>query len=306
MREGMYFESVEQAKGAGIEYAVLVGRRQPMHKGHLATILKTMDQGLIPIIIIGSSNSAFKEDGSYDKSFNPISNPLNLAQQEEQIRRSLPGKVEGLDYIIHQFKDVGDNDLWCRKLVSLLKGINVNGQMRDVKSKSMYYFIGKEIDKKGGRFAWQDVFEELGFAAFIDRPHDGVSIDLSATQLRKLNPNATHSEKSSLYESFADLDYIRSIANQARAEDPHYMNLSKLPVTLFDLTLSRLRKEKGVSTANVIDNLGWKPFTLNNLIESADSLNKSTIAPLADGVGYNTRSFVARYLNEPKTMSRGF
>ena len=253
------FESFEQAKENGIKYSLLVGRRQPMHQAHLKTIAKNMESGLIPIIVIGSSNTAIKQDSSDDGLFDPIRNPLTPEQQREQIKRVFPDKVEGKDYVITEFPDLGNNELWCRGLVEKLHGeVEIKGKHPELTGKTMFHFIGKPEDAvslgEGGEkfeYAWEKIFDELKFPALVDTPHADVDINLSATKLRGLDMNNLSATDRAL---FADADYIIELANKARAENPSKdaLNSAKTPVTLLDLSLQRLEREKHISTAQII------------------------------------------------------
>jgi NH3-dependent NAD+ synthetase/predicted amidohydrolase/nicotinamide mononucleotide adenylyltransferase len=276
------FHSFAEAKEKGIEYSLLVGRRQPMHQAHFKTIRKNMDQGLVPIIVIGSSNTAIKQNGFDDELFDPIKNPLTLKQQQEQIRRVLHDKTEGKDYVIMEFKDLGNNELWCHGLVNKLHGeVEINGKNPELIGKTMFHFIGKPEDKvqlgEGPaklEYAWEKIFDKLNFPALVDKPHPDVDITLSATHLRGLDLNHLSKRDRDL---FADPDYIIKIANKARAENPSKpaLDAANIPVTLLDLSLERLEQEKHISTSRIINALEGKALTLDSLRSKAAELNKN-------------------------------
>ena len=81
-----YHGSADALKDAlkkdGIEYGISIGRRAPMHRMHVDCIHEIAEAGLKPVIFIGSTNTA---DSAY---FNPVSNPLTLEQQKEQLKRA--------------------------------------------------------------------------------------------------------------------------------------------------------------------------------------------------------------------------
>jgi nicotinamide-nucleotide adenylyltransferase len=88
--------------------ALLIGRFQPFHKGHLLIIKKILEEADELIIVIGSSQySATKE------------NPFSAAEREEMIRRAL--KTEGVSgFQVYKIPDINDDDLYpghVRRLV---------------------------------------------------------------------------------------------------------------------------------------------------------------------------------------------
>ena len=279
------FESFEQAKAAGIKYSLLVGRRQPMHQAHLKTIAKNMEAGLIPIIVIGSSNTAIKQDSSDDGLFDPIRNPLTPEQQREQIKRAFPDKVEGMDYVVTEFSDLGNNELWCRGLVEKLHGeVEINGKHPELSGKTMFHFIGKPEDavtlgegQEKFEYAWEKIFDELKFPALVDAPHADVDINLSATKLRELDLNNLSANDKAL---FADSDYIIELANKARENNPQkdILNNAHIPVTLLDLSMERLHKEKHIDVVDkaCLDLTHTTDLTLDMLKEATKNLNQTT------------------------------
>jgi len=80
--------------------ALLVGRFQPFHKGHLEVVKKILEECDYLIIAIGSSQYSGTED-----------NPLNGDERERMIYNVL--KDEGVvDWEIVQVMDIHDNDRW--------------------------------------------------------------------------------------------------------------------------------------------------------------------------------------------------
>jgi NH3-dependent NAD+ synthetase len=291
MAENSYHD-FEQAKADGIQYMLAVGRRQPMHQGHLRTVQKIMDQGFTPIVVIGSTNNAKRQNGLDDPLFEPLANPLTAEQQREQIKRALAGKVEGKDYHLIEFPDLGDTELWNRTLVEKLKGqIEIDGKYPDLLGKTAFHFIGKPEDRRPRRLAdasdkevlayyWEETLQKLGLPVLTDVPHEEVSYDLSATQLRSLDLNKLRASDRAL---FADPDYIIAQANAAREANPDKEHIRDMPVTLFDLTLQRLAQEKNISTKDILNAMRAEgdEFTLESMQVVAKRLNGSMkkIAP---------------------------
>ncbi|GEM_PF-630033 len=279
------FANFEQAREQGIEYSLLFGRRQPLHQEHLKTIRKNMEQGLVPIIVIGSCNEAVKENGFDDGLFSPLKNPLTLEQQKEQLRRALHDKEEGKDYVLVGYKDLGNNNLWCRNLVNKLNGeIEIDGKHPDLRDKTMHYFVGKPEDAVAQRtledgsvkhqYSWEETFTEMNFPALVEQP---TSPTMAASQLRvKDLRNLSDKEKS----AFADPEYIVFLAKQARAANPsaEALEAANIPLTMLDLSLDRLAKEKHISTAQIISALqaDGQELTIDSLKNKADELNKTT------------------------------
>jgi hypothetical protein len=163
----MNYTDIDAPKADGIKYMLSVGRRQPMHQGHLRTLARIMEHGYTPIIVIGSTNTAEKANGLADPLFEPVSNPLTLEQQREQIRLSLPGKVEGKDYHLVSFPDLGDTDKWNQTLIDTLKGqIEIDGKYPNLLGQTAFHFIGKPEDKKPRRLVSADGKSEEVLAYF--------------------------------------------------------------------------------------------------------------------------------------------
>lgn len=254
------FDDFATPKKQGIEYILTIGRRQPMHVGHLKTIKDIIGEGYKPIIVIGSTNRGHKDNGLLDPLFEPVSNPLTLAQQREQIRLALGDKKEGLEYFITEMPDMGDNEKWCAKLSQILNGqLYIEGRYPDITDKTAFHFIGKEVDRRPRRlvgekgvikevlaYFWEGILDRLGIPVLQTGAHDGIDINLSATTLRKLDLNNLTVEQKAL---FATPDYIINLANEARL---HNQLDASIPVTMLDLSLDRLKKERNIGVEPVI------------------------------------------------------
>jgi nicotinamide-nucleotide adenylyltransferase len=80
--------------------ALLIGRFQPFHKGHLQVIKKILGEVDSLIIVIGSSQHK-----------NNLENPLSADEREEMIKRVL--EQEGLkNYAIFQVPDINNDELY--------------------------------------------------------------------------------------------------------------------------------------------------------------------------------------------------
>ena len=51
-------ELSDKLKADGVQYAVTIGRRSPMHEVHLDCIQEIADAGLTPVVVVGSTNGS--------------------------------------------------------------------------------------------------------------------------------------------------------------------------------------------------------------------------------------------------------
>ena len=77
--------------------ALILGRFQPLHLGHLNIIHEVMKEGLLPIIGIGSSQEG-----------NTANNPFTSKERMEMIITIMDGL--GTAYEIYNIPDINDND----------------------------------------------------------------------------------------------------------------------------------------------------------------------------------------------------
>ncbi len=288
------FENFEAARGGNKEYMLLVGRRQPMTIAHQRTIERVIEQGFKPIIVIGSSNGAYKEGGAIDSLFEPISNPMTVEQQKQQLQVTFPDLVVGRDYMIVEMNDLGDNPLWCETLAGKLRGlVEVEGGYPvDVFGKTAMYFIGKTkdrrnfIDKNGNEvlgYWWEETFGELGIPVLVEEKLKGIDINLSATDLRNYDLENLSDEDREL---FASPDYMIQLAREVRGQIRQYLkdkgsnfDIDSIPLTAFDLTLYRLGIEKQIMPDQIYEkakeDAKGGAIDLHALKEAARELNGS-------------------------------
>ncbi len=80
--------------------ALLIGRFQPFHKGHLIIIKKILSEVNELIIVVGSSQHR-----------DAVDNPFSADQRVEMIKRVLDS--EGISrYQVYKVPDIGDDDLY--------------------------------------------------------------------------------------------------------------------------------------------------------------------------------------------------
>ena len=87
--------------------ALILGRFQPLHLGHLNVIHEVMKEGLLPIIGIGSSQEG-----------NTANNPFTSKERMEMVRTIM----DGLDkaYEIYNIPDINDNDKYVTHLETFI------------------------------------------------------------------------------------------------------------------------------------------------------------------------------------------
>ena len=168
------------------KFGLFIGRCQPFHKGHIEIINEILLAGLIPIIVLGSSND------DRDKS----KNPLTYAQRKELIRLVFPNTpivfIRGIDY-----------DSWDKWYWNLMNSIEDTIKYEfDLKYNTEDDFINsitlfshnKEVDRT--TFEWNnkvwentfytDIFEFMKFQIrqiqFVKRTD--VKIDANARDIR--------------------------------------------------------------------------------------------------------------------------
>jgi len=166
-----------------MKYGLFIGRMQPFHKGHTEIINEILLDGLIPIIVLGSSND------DRDK----LKNPLTYAQRKELIRTVFPNTpmvfVRGLD-----------DDSWTNWFYTLYDNIenvlyNEFDDVENLLTSITLFSHNKEVDrtsfvfnsKKYENTFYTDIFKEVGFALkqieFVKR--DDVKIDANARDIRE-------------------------------------------------------------------------------------------------------------------------
>lgn len=164
-------------------FGLINGRFQPFHKGHQEIVNEILLSGLIPIIVLGSSN----HDRDRGK------NPLTYAQRKELIRLVFPN----IPVVFIYGMDFTNWDEWYRNLeIELEKEIfknydSLNGQLKD---NIVIFHNDKEVDMtsfefKGKHYTdtwYTQIFEDEGFetreVAFVKR--EDIKIDSNARDIR--------------------------------------------------------------------------------------------------------------------------
>ena len=224
-------------------YAVSIGRRAPMHRMHVDCIREISDAGLTPILMVGSSN----QFGS--SQYDPVKNPLTLDQQKAQFKAAL-----GNDFTEAQFlhlNDFDDGDMWLDAFYDLLSERGIHDQ-------SVVHFRSKSADAKQMDEQIKPLSHYMqGFAdrdippwqSYNQNPADD---EINASDIRLFDLNNL---KQTEYDMIAAADWLIETANQARENNPDaaLLELYQIPVTVFDLALSRMHQEANISTKSVLD-----------------------------------------------------
>ncbi|MBI1215983.1 MAG: hypothetical protein GC185_09220 [Alphaproteobacteria bacterium] len=227
----------------GVEYGVSIGRRAPMHRMHVDCIREIAEAGLKPVIFIGSTN------GAESAWFDPVKNPLTLEQQKEQLKLAVPDYYDAA--CILTLDDMGNAEKWFNGFFEMFDGTPFKG-------KSVVHYRTKAADAQAKDAAirplsdYMQGFSRRGVPAWESANRDPADDAVNATDIRSFDlENLTAGQRAEM----AAPDYIIELARKARAENPDRALLEekKIPLTVFDLTLARLRREAGVSTKSVID-----------------------------------------------------
>lgn len=255
----------DDLKRDGLEYAVSIGRRAPMHRIHLECLQEIADAGLMPVVFIGSTNGA---DSAW---FDPVKNPLTLEQQKDQLKYALPHLYD--EGRILTLADVGDQEKWFAGFFAMFDGT-------PFKDKSVVHYRSKAADAKDANAAirplsaYMEGFGKRGLPAWESYNRDPADDNINATEIRSFDlDNLTPDQRALM----ATPDYIIELARAARDANPDKELLKDIPLTIFDLTLERMWKEAGISTAQVMN--AAPSHTLNDLQTTAISLVKNRTIP---------------------------
>ena len=141
-------------------HGIFFGRFQPFHLGHVSSIQKIVDDGLIPVILIGSA----------DKS-NSDKNPYTFKQRSEMISAVFP------NIIIRPLYDVeGDNDTWLANLKTTIE---------DVTTSYTIYTHNKPSERgKYGLPPDKFITDYINFCPIVDIS-SLCYVDVSATDIRE-------------------------------------------------------------------------------------------------------------------------
>ncbi len=130
--------------------ALFIGRFQPLHKGHLASIKNIASKADRVFLVIGSS----QESGTRD-------NPFSFSERKEMLKKSLFGLK---NCYIYGMPDVFDNLLWAKTILKITK----------VDPDKTTVFTGNPWTK--------ECFDEVGIKTL---PHPSFLNKLSSTQIRE-------------------------------------------------------------------------------------------------------------------------
>ena len=245
-----------------IKYGVTIGRRQPMHRAHIDCIKEIAAAGLHPVIVIGSVNQA------ESRFYQPIKNPLDEAQQREQIRRAMDHS--GIkDYTVLALKDMGHNEFWASSLAKLLQdnGLKPSECVSHYRSKAADADIG---DALAPMSATEEFLNGYGISVWHSVNRDPALDGLSASTFRKTNLMADDMQ-ATLHRDLAAPDFLMFEAKRARAANPDKALLCDLPITTLDLSLRRFREERHLSTAAILQ---------DKKAESLEALEEAMLAAL--------------------------
>lgn len=224
----------------GLEYGISIGRRAPMHRIHAEALQEIADAGLKPVMFVGSTNSA---DSQW---FDPVKNPLTLDQQKEQLKHALPHLYDEANVLT--LPDYGNQEKWLQGFFKMIEGTPFSG-------KSVVHYRAKAADRKDNNGAirplsqYMEGFAKRGMPAWESYNADPADDNINATEIRSFDLRHLTKKQKAL---MAAPDYIIELAKEARDSNPDKKLMRDVPLTVFDLTLDRLRKEAGISTAQVL------------------------------------------------------
>lgn len=254
----------EQFASHGIKYGVTIGRRQPMHRAHIDCIKEIVEAGLHPVIVIGSVNQA------ESRFYQPIKNPLDEAQQREQIRRAMD-RAGIKDYTVLALKDMGHNEFWASSLAKLLHDNSIKP------SECVSHYRSKAADADGSdalapMSATEEFLTGYGISVWhsVNRNHE--LDNLNASGFRKTDLMADDMQKI-LIRDLAAPDFLMIEAERARAENPYKALLANLPITTLDLSLRRFHDERHLSTAEILQ--GKKAESLDEVEKAMEAALKN-------------------------------
>ena len=260
-------ELVNEITENGYEYAIPPGRRAPMHRMHVECVFDILRAGLKPVLAIGSVN------GPESKLWNPVKNPLTVEQQKEQFRRALPG-VDYNKAMILELEDTPDDKTWIENFHKKVKELGID-------NKAVVYFRAKSADAATSGdantkplAAYTQSFVDEGMAvwqSFNSNPGDD---NISASAIRTFDLNNLTPDQRRI---IGAPNYIIELARDARNSNPDkaLLEANDVPLTVLDLSLERMRKEAGISTAAVIEAARIDgPITVESLALAASDLVK--------------------------------
>ena len=227
----------------GKVFGISIGRRAPMHRVHADCLAEIAQAGLVPVIFIGSTN------GVESALFDAARNPLTLAQQKEQLKLAVPDIYD--ETCVLSLDDCADSNEWYERFLKLLDDAGFGG-------KSVLHFRTKSADVKQMESDikplrhYMDGFESRGIDPWQSFNRNAADDEISASYIRTLDLDNLSAEDRHL---LAAPDYVTGLARQARADNPDKALLEQhgIPLTIFDLSLDRYRREACISTRDILD-----------------------------------------------------
>lgn len=225
-----------------IKFALSIGRRQPMHIAHLDCLREISMYRLHPIIIIGSANQPT------NKFFDPFKNPLTIKQQKIQLEVALQ-KIKVEKFTIFEIEDNESSEIWLNSIIESLKKIGIKPD-----ETVMHYRTKNEnIDNKTlikPLSSYEKLFQTNSIAVWESYNKSKLYDKLNSTYFRTFNIESAAflDEKSNLVAP----EYISEQIFQARSANPDKNKLYNLPLTMLDLSLIRLLREKNIKTSSLL------------------------------------------------------
>lgn len=229
------------------KHYIMLGRRQPLHLGHLNQIRDVANRGGFAVIFIGSVNDVS------NKFYNPLQNPLNLEESIMQLNIVLE-KEKVSDYKIIPIRDFGEDEPWLNFIVNA-----VRENFPDVLIKDVYFHFFAKNSKEDETFKTLDkyasMFQEKGIEPVIFEGNQQ-SNNLSSSHFRKVAIDTKE------FSELPAANYLRDLILKAREENKKIFGSligDNLPMTMLDLSLKRLVLERGVDAEKfgkeVVENL---------------------------------------------------
>ncbi len=163
-------------------FGLINGRFQPFHIGHVAIINEILLEGLIPIIVLGSSNH----------NRNKEKNPLTYAQRKELIRQVYPN----MPIVFVRAEDRVDWEAWYQELTIQVEKVLYQefDELFKLQDEIVIFHNDKAVDKTSFDFKdkayhntwYTEIFEDEGYETqevkFVKR--DDIKIDSNARDIR--------------------------------------------------------------------------------------------------------------------------
>jgi nicotinamide mononucleotide adenylyltransferase len=193
------------------KFGLINGRFQMPHKGHMEIFNEILLDGLIPIIVLGSSQ----------KNRNKLKNPLTFKQRKDLIRLVYPNTPLIFIYCI----DFDDWDDWYDNLIKeITKELsrNYDDKILPLQDNITVYHNNKEVDKttftfKGKTYTdtwYTDIFGDDGFktkeVAFVKR--EDIKIESNARDIRNNLEGHKHLLDARIYYKLKEWGWCNTIA----------------------------------------------------------------------------------------------